>query len=249
MRWTLVVIAAMGLIAAGCGGTDGDGAGVSEEPVATDSPSDTPATDSPSFSQALKSGASCSELFEIRNEVDPKSPLIEEMNDQLREVGCGSSGDERTDQPGEEQPGGFTGLYADTYKTAKSVCKSFPLRKAAKELGLPASSDEVTVAEKFSRELYTAPHQQAAFEGLPRRARGQGPGLINAPARFRPYRRGLAPVRGYDARRIGKATPRDLAHMRGGTMSSDDDDRAVARIAIYIKREALGGSSQTASET
>ncbi len=42
---------------------------------------------------------------------------------------------------------------------------------------------------------------------------------------------------------------RDLAHMRGGTMSSDDDDRAVARIAIYIKREALGGSSQTASET
>jgi len=32
-------------------------------------------------------------------------------------------------------------------------------------------------------------------------------------------------------------------------MSSDDDDRAVARIAIYIKREALGGSSQTASET
>ena len=117
-----------------------------------------------SFSQALKSGASCSELFDIRNEVDPKSPLIEEMNEQLGAVGCGSSGSERTDQPGEDQPGGFTGLYADTYKRTKSVCKSLPLREIAKDLGLPASSDEFTVAEEFS-EGSTDAHRQAAFEG------------------------------------------------------------------------------------
>ena len=43
------------------------------------------------FIGRLEDGADCPELFEIRNSVDPSSPLIEEMNSHLREIGCVSS--------------------------------------------------------------------------------------------------------------------------------------------------------------
>ena len=65
-------------------------------------------------------------------------------------------------------------------------------------------------------------------------------------------------VEGLELRRGSEATGLQLVRTgplgvgnttEEATMSIDDDDRAVARIAIYIKREALGGSSQTASET
>jgi hypothetical protein len=50
-----------------------------------------------SFDEALEAGASCQELFDIRNEADPKSSEIEEMNVRLREVGCFNSSSERMD--------------------------------------------------------------------------------------------------------------------------------------------------------
>lgn len=49
------------------------------------------------FYGRLEAGANCPELFEIRNELDPKDPDIPEMNDRLREIGCYSASSERTD--------------------------------------------------------------------------------------------------------------------------------------------------------
>ena len=55
------------------------------------------------FIGRLEDGADCPELFEIRNSVDPSSPLIEEMNSHLREIGCVSSWSARVffDRPDE----------------------------------------------------------------------------------------------------------------------------------------------------
>lgn len=49
------------------------------------------------FYQRLEAGADWPELFELRNELDPKDPDIPEMNESLREIGCYSSTSERTD--------------------------------------------------------------------------------------------------------------------------------------------------------
>lgn len=48
------------------------------------------------FTRRLESGASCSELFEIRNKIGSET-LNERYNRQLREIGCYSSSSERTD--------------------------------------------------------------------------------------------------------------------------------------------------------
>lgn len=52
------------------------------------------------FDQAVEDGASCAELFEIRNELDPHSPLITQANERLRSIGCYMSSSERTDGAG-----------------------------------------------------------------------------------------------------------------------------------------------------
>jgi hypothetical protein len=49
------------------------------------------------FEEALDADEPCTRLFEIRNDTEPDSPLIESMNEQLRSVGCYSSDSERTD--------------------------------------------------------------------------------------------------------------------------------------------------------
>ena len=50
------------------------------------------------FEDALQDGATCQELYDIRNAADPDSPKIPEWNEQLREIGCFSSSSTRTDQ-------------------------------------------------------------------------------------------------------------------------------------------------------
>ena len=50
------------------------------------------------FEDALQDGATCQELYDIRNAADPDSPQIPEWNEQLREIGCFSSSATRTDQ-------------------------------------------------------------------------------------------------------------------------------------------------------
>lgn len=77
----LIVGCALVAALAGCGGS---------EPGQED-------TGGRSFDGALDSGASCQELFDIRNELDPKDPAIEDINQTLRSIGCYSATSERTD--------------------------------------------------------------------------------------------------------------------------------------------------------
>jgi len=50
-----------------------------------------PAVDYSGFRQRLDAGGSCAELFDIRNSLDPKSPVVVRMNEELRGIGCYSS--------------------------------------------------------------------------------------------------------------------------------------------------------------
>lgn len=49
------------------------------------------------FDNAVEDGATCAELFEIRNELDPGTVGVERANETLREIGCYSSSSTRTD--------------------------------------------------------------------------------------------------------------------------------------------------------
>jgi hypothetical protein len=49
------------------------------------------------FREALEQGASCAELFELRNDMDRSETNIDTVNAELREVGCYSSSSTRTD--------------------------------------------------------------------------------------------------------------------------------------------------------
>jgi len=55
-----------------------------------------PAMDYSGFKQRLDAGASCAELFDIRNSLDPKSPDKVRMNEELRGIGCYSSSSVRS---------------------------------------------------------------------------------------------------------------------------------------------------------
>lgn len=54
------------------------------------------ATNYSGFKQRLDAGASCAELFEIRNSLDPKASVVVRMNEELRGIGCYSSGSVRS---------------------------------------------------------------------------------------------------------------------------------------------------------
>lgn len=43
------------------------------------------------FTAELTAGASCGDLYAIRNDVDPNDPAIPQMNADLRRIGCYSS--------------------------------------------------------------------------------------------------------------------------------------------------------------
>lgn len=74
-----------------------------------------------SFREALDEDASCSELFDIRNQADPDHPDVERMNDDLGRVGCLTS----TSTPQKPREGG-TDLYPINYKSSYSVCSDDP---------------------------------------------------------------------------------------------------------------------------
>lgn len=48
-----------------------------------------------SFYEGIEGSASCQELFDRRNALDPHDPKIEGMNEALRSVGCYMSSDTR----------------------------------------------------------------------------------------------------------------------------------------------------------
>jgi len=128
---------------------------------------ETPAAGYPSFKERLDAGANCAELFEIRNALDPKSSLIERINEQLRGVGCYSSSSVRSDSSGagrveptnnqEDAPVvTFTmaeyRMYRAIIDTPSSVSEEEALRSVAKQYS--ASVTEVRNAvEKVQRVL------------------------------------------------------------------------------------------------
>jgi hypothetical protein len=105
----------------------------------------------PSFQDRLDAGATCEELFGIRNAVDPKSPLIERMNQDLRAIGCYSVSSVRTDQETQSNGGGpgaasaanstsFTvqeyRIYREVMDTPMDVAESKALESVARKYGV-----------------------------------------------------------------------------------------------------------------
>jgi hypothetical protein len=64
----------------------------------------------------------------------------------------------------EPASGGFTGAQAKRYQEDKELCSLFPPSEIAREYGVPASSDPVTIAEAYA-DGYQPQFHQAAFEG------------------------------------------------------------------------------------
>jgi hypothetical protein len=50
------------------------------------------------LTQRIESGASCADLFEARNAIDPHAPNLPKVNQALRDIGCYSSSSTRSDR-------------------------------------------------------------------------------------------------------------------------------------------------------
>jgi hypothetical protein len=67
--------------------------------------------------------------------------------------------------PEPESSGGkLTGAQAKRYQEDREICGLFPPSQIAKEYGLPASADSVSIAEAYA-DGYQPQFHQAAFEG------------------------------------------------------------------------------------
>lgn len=64
----------------------------------------------------------------------------------------------------ESSGGKFTGAQAKRYQEDREICGLFPPSQIAKEYGLPASADAVSIAEAYA-DGYRPQFHQAAFEG------------------------------------------------------------------------------------
>ena len=92
---------------------------------------------------------------------------VPEAVEEQQKASKSGGGDEGEGFPGSCTPRMATSptcVQANTYKTAKFICKEPALRELAKDLGLSPSSDELTVAEEYSQRSNDA-HRAAAFEG------------------------------------------------------------------------------------
>jgi hypothetical protein len=111
-----------------------------------------------SFQERLDAGAPCSELFEIRNQLDAKSPLIPSMNEGLRGIGCFSSSSIRIPPSELTKQGGFTMREYEIYRAVidapASMSESEAISAAAKKLHIEPSEVKL-VADKVNIELFT----------------------------------------------------------------------------------------------
>lgn len=112
------------------------------------------------FKRRLDAGANCAELFRIRNAMDPKSPDIEQINEDLRGIGCYSPDSIRTDlsttpqgaqKPTEAPALAFTvkeyRIYRAVIDTPMSVPEAQALQNVATKYGV--SVEEVsTITDK-----------------------------------------------------------------------------------------------------
>jgi hypothetical protein len=127
------------------------------------------------FQQRLETGATCQELFEIRNALDPQSPNIVKMNADLGKIGCysasgvrspagaaaRSAGSEASQQAAvvnpETTPTTFTvneyRVYRTVIDTPTSVPEAESIEAVAKRYQMPV--DEVKgVVDKVQKVLF-----------------------------------------------------------------------------------------------
>lgn len=72
------------------------------------------------FLDAIDTGSTCAELFDIRNAINELSSDREDhMNDDLRQIGCSSSSSTRTDDGAGLSEEGFS---ADQYQLGYDIC-------------------------------------------------------------------------------------------------------------------------------
>jgi hypothetical protein len=95
------------------------------------------------FKQRLDAGAGCAELFEIRNSLDPKASDVVRMNNELREVGCYSSGSvrsitppvaEKTQSDKNQVTASFTVNEYKMYRAVLNVPSSVPEQQALRNV-------------------------------------------------------------------------------------------------------------------
>ena len=106
------------------------------------------------FMRELEAGASCEELFAIRNSADPKSPIISRMNTELSSVGCHSSSSIRRPEKqnvdsGVANDNSFTvneyRIYRDLIGTPLSVPDEVALRNTSQKFGITPQETLATV--------------------------------------------------------------------------------------------------------
>ena len=108
------------------------------------------------FQERLDAGAPCSELFEIRNALDSKSPLLPGINERLRGIGCFTASSTRVPTGELSRRGDFTvreyRIYRNVIDTPTSVGEKQALEAASRKFGIEVSEVK-GIVEKVLKEI------------------------------------------------------------------------------------------------
>jgi hypothetical protein len=114
-----------------------------------ESPKPSPAAAYPEFKQRLDDGASCAELFDIRNSLDPKSPVVVRINEELRGIGCYSSSSVRSNA-GSSKEETISASVQKTPPVAFFTVNEYRMYRAV--LNVPSSVSEQQALQNVSRQ-------------------------------------------------------------------------------------------------
>lgn len=121
---------------------------------------DSDAPEGPTPAEAtLAQEAEAQAVREAREQREVEAEVREEERQRKKEAAKVESAPEP-----ESSGGKFTGAQAKRYQEDREICGLFPLSQIAKEYGLPASADPVSIAEAYA-DGYQPQFRQAAFEG------------------------------------------------------------------------------------
>lgn len=128
-------------------------------------------------------------------------------------AGCGGSGSSDVRVGDEARERGFEGRQVKTFALAKNVCEIEPRSETAVNEGLPADSDAVSIARRYSAE-WPQKIRRAAFEGCLA-------GLGEVPARFPP----------------SSPSARDIwgRHFIATSVAGEDDEDLPLARPVYIR--------------
>lgn len=115
-------------------------------------------TDLADFVEAFDAGTDCPELFEIRNNMDPKSEGKLAANDQLLSAGCLSNTDQRSDS---DRPPGAEGLEPINYNSSYAVC-SFDSEETYRQA---ATDDPEDAARWLAEGIRAGVAYDSAYQG------------------------------------------------------------------------------------